>query len=124
VGMVMDRRVDDGVPIRFFGHDKLSTIVPARLALKFQCELVPIQVERLQDARFRVTFHPPVRPADPGAEETDQAIDMIQQVHRLFEEWIRQNPQDWLCSKRLWPRGKMEPPENSEREADIDDYAA
>lgn len=124
VGMVMDRRVDDGVPIRFFGRDKLSTLVPARLALKFRCELVPIQVERLQDARFRVTFHPPVRPANPGADETEQAIDMIQQVHKLFEAWIRQNPQDWLCSKRLWPRGKMEAPDNSGREADIDDYAA
>ena len=124
VGIVMDRRVDDGVPIQFFGHDKLSTVVPARLALKFQCELVPIQVERLQDARFRVTFHPPVRPADPGADETDQAIDMIQQVHRLFEQWIGQNPEDWLCSKRLWPKGNMGSTENSGREADIDDYAA
>lgn len=123
VGMVMDRRVDDGVPIRFFGHDKLSTLVPARLALKFRCELVPIQVERLQDARFRVTFHPPVRPRDPDADENGQAIDMIQQVHCLFEAWIRQHPQDWFCSKRLWPRGKIGA-ETTACGADSDEHAA
>jgi len=125
VGMVMDRRVDDGVPIRFFGHDKLSTVVPARLALKFRCELVPIQVERLQDARFRVTFHPPVCAANPGADETAQAIDMIQQVHEHFEDWIRQNPADWFCSKRLWSKNPV--PHQSEvdgSDADIDSYAA
>ena len=60
--MVMDRRVDDGSPIRFFGHDKHSTLMPARLAMKFDCELVPAQVERLKDAHYRVTFHPPVAP--------------------------------------------------------------
>ena len=125
VGMVMDRRVDDGHPIRFFGREKLSTLVPARLALKFDCELIPAQVERLGDARYRVTFHKPVKPANPQAGETAQAVDMIQQIHLLFEAWIRRNPEDWFCSKRLWPRtGKIEQSEEAGGKADIDSYAA
>jgi Kdo2-lipid IVA lauroyltransferase/acyltransferase len=122
--MVMDRRVDDGKPIQFFGRDKLSTIMPARLALKFQCDLVPVQVERLQDARYKVTFHPPVRPRDTSASETAQAIDMIQQVHHQFENWIRQQPEDWFCSKRLWPKGNIQQTEEAGRDADTDSYAA
>ncbi|MEM9254109.1 MAG: lauroyl acyltransferase [Pseudomonadota bacterium] len=123
-GMVMDRRVDDGKPIRFFGHDKLSTIMPAKLALKFNCALVPAQVERLQDARYRVTFHPPIRPSLPHADEVTRAIDMTQQLHDQFEDWIRQKPEDWFCSKRLWPKGKIDEIEEADREADIDSYAA
>jgi KDO2-lipid IV(A) lauroyltransferase len=65
--MVMDRRVDEGRPIQFFGHDKLSTLLPAKLALKFDCEMIPVQVQRREDARYRVTFHPPVRPNNPEA---------------------------------------------------------
>jgi Kdo2-lipid IVA lauroyltransferase/acyltransferase len=122
--MVMDRRVDDGKPVRFFGRDKPSTIMPARLALKFNCELVPVQVERLRDARYRVTFHPPVLPRDTTVDETAQAIDMIQQVHLQFEDWIRQHPEDWFCSKRLWPKGKMPETEEVGRNADRDTYAA
>jgi KDO2-lipid IV(A) lauroyltransferase len=123
-GMVMDRRVDDGKPIRFFGHDKLSTIMPAKLALKFKCDLVPVQVERLQDAHYRVIFHPPVRPRDTAVDETAQAIDMIQQVHQQFEDWIRQQPEDWFCSKRLWPKINVRKTEETGRDADTDSYAA
>ena len=124
VAMVMDRRVDDGQPIRFFGHDKLSTIMPAKLALKLRCELVPVQVERLQDAHYRVTFHPPVHPGDSSTDETTQAIDMIQQVHDQFESWIRAKPEDWFCSKRLWPKGKIDQSKEAGGDAGIDSYAA
>ncbi len=117
--MVMDRRVDDGKPIPFFGHEKFSTIMPAKLAQKFDCELVPVQVERLRDAHFRVTFHPPIKPRKPQASTNEQAIDMITQVHAQFEQWIRAAPQDWFCSKRLWPRDTLahteRPPAAAER---------
>ena len=125
VGMVMDRRVEDGQPIRFFGHDKSSTILPAKLALKHHCDLIPAQVERLEDARYRVIFHPPIRPTDPEVDETAQAVDMIQQLHAQFEHWIRQRPEDWFCSKRLWP--KDTPAKQTEvtgRDNEIDSCAA
>tara|TARA_R110002049_G_scaffold161198_1_gene326704 strand:+ start:1640 stop:2626 length:987 start_codon:yes stop_codon:yes gene_type:complete len=124
VAMVMDRRVDEGKPVAFFGHDKSSTIMPAKLALKFNCALVPVQVERVRDARYRVTFHAPIVPRDTGADETTQAIDMIQQVHDQFEQWIRQQPQDWFCSKRLWAKDKLAKNEGGGHDADTDSYAA
>ena len=110
VAMVIDRRVDDGKPVSFFGQPKLSTVMPARLALKCRRELVPVQVERLTDARFRVTLHPPIVPTDPDADESARALDMIEQAHAQFESWIKASPADWLCSKRLWPK----PPANVE----------
>ena len=101
-----------------------STLLPAKLALKAGCDLVPLQVERLQDAHFRVTFHPPIRPGNDQLDETAQAIDMIQQVHNQFESWIRKSPQDWFCSKRLWPRVTKDKTEEAGSDADIDSYAA
>ena len=125
VGMVMDRRVDEGHPISFFGREKLSTLAPARLALKFDCDLVPVQVERLRDARYRVTFHRPVKPGNPRDGETEQAVDMIRQVHLMFEDWIRQNPEDWFCSKRLWDKNTQLPSANpTANDASIESYAA
>jgi len=123
--MVMDRRVEDGKPIQFFGREKTSTILPAKLALKNHCDLVPAQVIRLRDAHYRVIFHPPVRPADPQVDEAAQAIDMIQQVHLMFEAWIREHPADWFCSKRLWPKNTANTkPEVNGDDAGIDSYAA
>jgi len=123
-GLVMDRRIDEGEPIPFFGRDKLSTTMPAKLALKFNCEMVPVQVERVRDANYRVTFHPPVKPSNPDASENEQVIDMISQVHRQFEAWIRAHPEDWFCSKRLWPKVKMNASHTTGNPTGIDSYAA
>lgn len=123
--MVMDRRVDGGQPIEFFGRAKPSTILPARLALKMNCELIPVQLERQRDARYRVIFHPPVKPRDTGAGETAQAIDMIQQVHNQFETWIRQRPQEWFCSKLIWPKASNQNQlEGSEHETVVESRPA
>ena len=127
VGIVMDRRSDDGKPVPFFGRDKTSTLMPAKLALKHGCDFVPIQVVRLKDASYRVIFHPPISPRDTAADEQAQALDMTTQAHALFEEWIKGNPPDWFCSKRLWPKakqGKLPVSEEAPRDADIDSYAA
>lgn len=104
IGMVMDRRADSGKPVPFFGQDMSTTLLPSRLALRHDCDLVPVRVQRLQDAHFRVTFYPPVKPDDTLADANTQATQMARQVNALFEGWIRQSPQDWLCTKRLWAK--------------------
>jgi KDO2-lipid IV(A) lauroyltransferase len=105
VGVVVDRRVDDGEDIDFFGHAKASSMLPAKLALKQGCALVPARVRRREDAHYEVSFHAPITPRDPAADEREQARDMMQQLHDRFAAWIREEPADWLCTKRLWPRG-------------------
>lgn len=107
IGMVMDRRADSGKPLPFFGEDMSTTLLPAKLALRFGCELVPVRVERLRDAHYRVTFYPAVKADDPQADKTAQSMQMARQVNALFEDWIRARPQDWLCTKRLWPKQKV-----------------
>jgi len=104
IAFVMDQRVDSGAPVALFGQPKSTTLVPARLALHFGCELVPVRIERRRGARFRVTFHPPVRPANPGAPVRAQAEDMTRQVNGYFERWIGERPGEWLCTKRRWPK--------------------
>ena len=112
VAMVVDRPVDGGKTIAFFGREKSTTVMPAKLALKFDCDLIPAQAERINGAHFRITFHPPVRPATPGDCKNEQALDMMRQLHQLFESWIRQRPEEWLCTKRVWPKAR---PDNLEK---------
>jgi KDO2-lipid IV(A) lauroyltransferase len=111
VGMVVDRPVGRDKAVPFFGRDKFTTILPAKLALKFNCDLIPARAERIKGAHFRVTFHPPLRPANPGDCKIDQALDMMRQLHLLFESWIRQRPEDWFCSTRIWPKARPGNPE-------------
>jgi KDO2-lipid IV(A) lauroyltransferase len=109
IGMIMDQRVDSGAPIPFFGIDKHTTLVPARLALKHGFDLVPVRTERLEGAHFRVTFYEPLRPDDPDADELEQARQVTAKINRAFEDWIRQRPADWWCAKRRWPKDATPP---------------
>lgn len=104
VGLLVDQRVDSGEPVPFFGNDMSTTVMPARLALKFGCALVPVRVERLEGARFRVTLHEPIRPDDDAADEQEQVLQMTRKVNALIETWIREHPDQWMCSKRRWPK--------------------
>lgn len=109
LGLVIDARDDDGEPVPFFGMDKMSTIFPARLALRTRCDLIPLRVERLGHARFRVTLYEPIRPDPALASDKDQAIHMMTEVHQMFEQWIRERPHQWLCNKRAWPKDTVPP---------------
>jgi KDO2-lipid IV(A) lauroyltransferase len=116
IGMLVDVKLESGEPLLFFGREALTTLNPAQLALRFHCPLVPIQVERLRDARFRVTVHKPVVPDDPQAHRHDQARQMMSQVNALFEAWIRQHPGQWWCSGNRWPKpGKTLPRNRKQR---------
>ena len=109
VGLIVDARDDDGVPVPFFGLDKLTTLAPARLALRFGCELIPARVERLGPARFRLTVYEPIRPDPALASDKERALQMTRDLNRLFEQWIRERPEQWLCLKRAWPKS-LKPP--------------
>ena len=124
VGMIIDRRVDEGKPIPFFGREKNTTLMPAKLAVKFGCDLIPARVERTGGVRFRVTFFPPIRPRNLGEHKGDQAVDMTRQVHELFETWIRDRPEDWFCATRLWPKTKKGALKISKLETESDSYVS
>jgi Kdo2-lipid IVA lauroyltransferase/acyltransferase len=107
LGLLADLRVDGGEPIPFFGQMVPTTLVPARLAVKFSCPLVPMRVERLGGARFRATAHPPIRPDDASADPLEQARSMMRQFNALLESWIREQPDGWQCLKRRWSKSRV-----------------
>lgn len=104
LGLLVDLRSDEGEPVPFFGVPAMTSTAPARLAQMGGTDLVPVRVERLGPARFRVTVEPPVVPRDPAAKIQLRALDMTEQLNGRFAEWIRARPADWLCTKRRFPK--------------------
>jgi lauroyl/myristoyl acyltransferase len=35
---------------------------------------------------------------------------MTQRVNARFEQWIRERPEQWQCTKRRWPRERASEP--------------
>jgi KDO2-lipid IV(A) lauroyltransferase len=103
LGVLTDLRVSGGVPIPFFGRDMESSLVPARLALRHGCDLVPIRAERLRPSCFRVTVYEPLDV--PSLESDDErAVALATAMSARIEEWIRECPGEWLCTNRRWAK--------------------
>ena len=105
----VDQRVDNGQSVPFMGMDKMTTVVPAKLGLRFNCEIVPIRVERLADAQYLATFYPPVEPDDKAAPEKEKIIQITRKINAVMGEWVRDHPEEWFPSKRRWD--KLDAPE-------------
>jgi len=109
IGLLVDQRVDSGEPVPFFGLEMNTSTTPARLALRYHCDLIPVRIQRLGNARFRATFESPITPTAGITDEHEKILDMTRQLNELFESWIRRQPEDWLCSKRRWPKDAKRP---------------
>ncbi len=102
VGFVPDLRMDGGAQLPLFDVNTPSNTTAARLALHHGCELVPVHAERLPGCRFKITTYPPIRADDQNASVEEQARQMTQKQLALFETWIRDTPDQWLCVGRRW----------------------
>ena len=102
VALLVDQKFNEGIAVPFFGRDAMTAPAPAELALRFQVPLVPVRAERLDGARFRVTIYPPMTLQDTGDRAAD-VRDAMTRINALFEDWIRERPEQWLWLHRRWP---------------------
>lgn len=102
LGMLIDQKMNDGIPVPFFGREAMTAPALARLAIRYDCTVLPVQVERLEGARFRVTVHPPLVPNRTGDLHRD-ILDFMTRANAILESWIRQRPGQWLWLHRRWP---------------------
>lgn len=102
LAMLLDQKMNDGIAVPFFGRPAMTAPALADLALKFDCTVLPTQIERLGGARFRLTLHPPLGLPRSGDRQAD-ALAVMTRVNAMFEEWIRARPGQWLWLHNRWP---------------------
>jgi KDO2-lipid IV(A) lauroyltransferase len=95
VGILVDQRLSEGELIPFFGQNAFTAVGPSKLAEKYKAPLVPVQVERLKGAHFRVTFHKPLELKSTPAKTTKA-------LNEIIEKWIIKHPEQWLWLHNRW----------------------
>lgn len=104
VGLACDTRMDQGEELPFLGQTVLGNTVPARLALRTGCPLVPVLAERLPGRRYRISVQAPVEPDEAGVTDTERARAMSARLMTRFESWVRARPAEWMCLARRFPK--------------------
>ncbi len=106
LAMLVDQKLNTGgIPSPLFGKPAMTAPATARLALKYRVPVVPVEVERIKGARFRVTVHEAIAftPSDDTAGDAQRLTDLI---NFEIEGLIRKRPGQWLWLHRRW--GKEE----------------
>lgn len=105
VGMLVDQRLTNGLDLTFLGAPARTAPALARLARSHAALLVPVRVERLHGAHFRVTACPAwtvrwTADADADVER------VMRRVNETLADWVRDRPEQWLW---LHDRFKIKP---------------
>ena len=101
LGMLNDQKLNRGIAVPFFGHDAMTAPALAVFTLRFDCAVVPLRVERLGGAHFRLTFYPPLDCPRTGDREAD-VLAMMTRVNEIIEGWVRERPDQWFWMHRRW----------------------
>lgn len=102
LGMLIDQKMNDGIPVPFFGRDAMTAPALAQFATRFDCTVLPAWVERLDGAHFRVRVEPPLPLPSTGDRHADN-LAVMTAVNARIEAWIRQKPGQWLWLHKRWP---------------------
>jgi Kdo2-lipid IVA lauroyltransferase/acyltransferase len=100
--MLADQKLNEGIPVPFFGRPAMTATALSLLALRFDCDVLPARVERLDGARFRLTVFHPLPIARSGELDADVAT-LTADVTAVLESWIRDRPEEWLWVHHRWP---------------------
>ncbi len=103
LGLLIDQKMNDGVPVPFFGRPAMTAPATAQFALRFGLPLVPGRVDRIGPARFRVVCEPPLA-ADLTGERARDIDTLLVAMNATLERWIRADPSSWLWLHRRWPK--------------------
>jgi KDO2-lipid IV(A) lauroyltransferase len=102
VAILNDQKFAGGVKGPFFGVDVETAPGATRMAMRYDTVLLPLSVERIKGARFRVIAHEPIVPDDTGDRTADIAS-TVGQINHWLEGRIRARPNEWFWTHRRWP---------------------
>ena len=103
LGMLMDQKMNDGIPVPFFGRMAMTAPALAQFALRYRLPLVPIRIVRRGPARFTMVVEAPFAITATGHRQ-DDIFGLSLAINQRLEHWIRQDPGAWLWLHRRWPK--------------------
>ena len=97
IALMIDQRVTEGVKSKFFDQVAFTTTIPAQFIKKFNCRVVPIYIERVNDINFNIKIESPL---EFSKDVSTEAI--TRDLNIWLEKMILKNPGKWIWSHNRW----------------------
>ena len=97
VALMIDQRVSEGSKIKFFNKEAYTTTIPGQFVKKFNCKVIPIDIERIDDINFKIQIFEPFE-----FKENASIEEITLELNKWLEKMIRKNPSKWIWSHDRW----------------------
>jgi KDO2-lipid IV(A) lauroyltransferase len=97
IALMIDQRVSEGERVNFFGKGALTTTIPAQFVKKFKCKIVPVNIKREENNKFKCRIFEPVK-----FQEDENLKTITEHLNRIIENMILENPSQWIWTHNRW----------------------
>ena len=97
IALMIDQRVREGEKIPFFKHLATTTTIPAQLITKYDCDVVPIYIERNKKNCFKMYISKPIK-----LDKSKTINQITLYLNNILEKMILKNVDQWIWSHDRW----------------------
>ena len=97
IALMIDQRVREGDRVLFFKNLATTTTIPAQLIKKYDCELIPIYIERNNKNYFKMFVSEPIK---INKNKTNSEITLF--LNSILEKMILKNIDQWIWTHNRW----------------------
>ena len=97
IALMIDQRVREGKKVNFFNNLATTTTIPAQLVKKYNCELVPIYIERKKSNYFKIYISKPIK-----ISKTKSTQKITEFLNQVLEKMILKNVDQWIWTHDRW----------------------
>ena len=97
IALMIDQRVREGTKVPFFKNLASTTTIPAQLISKYNCEVVPIYIERKKGNYFKMYVSKPIK-----INKTKTITEITVFLNSVLEKMILKNVDQWIWTHNRW----------------------
>tara|TARA_B100000902_G_scaffold276652_1_gene262434 strand:- start:438 stop:1301 length:864 start_codon:yes stop_codon:yes gene_type:complete len=97
IALMIDQRVSEGISLKFFNNNALTTTIPAQFVKKFNSQIIPIYIERINNHKFKLEV------GDALEFSKNESLENITlRLNQILEKMIKRNPEQWIWTHNRW----------------------
>ena len=101
IALMVDQRLGESERFPFFKKSAHTTTLPAQLALKFNCDIVPVHIQRNNDNTFNMEVFEPIKIKKTDNIENDKK-EITVEINKIIEKMILKDPKQWIWTHNRW----------------------
>ena len=75
----------------------MTTTIPAQLIKRFNCEVVPVHIERYKKYHFKINFNEAIKFSN-----NEDLEEITLKLNKWLEKMIIRNPSQWILTHNRW----------------------